>query len=157
MFDVGDGSSLVAYATDCEPDAMALIIGGATGNALGELNFQYDVVLISRLNETSLAGYKAVVIPDLTWVDDNHIRLLERYRKEGGQILTVGSSESIRKISSASLPASVCQEVEGGMESDRALGVGPLEEGSRIDLFDSCLEEQLARLNQMLKRELQVV
>ena len=37
VFDLGDDSSLVAYATDCEPDAMALIIGGATGNALGEL------------------------------------------------------------------------------------------------------------------------
>ena len=34
VFDLGDGTSLVSYATDCEPDAMALIIGGATGNAL---------------------------------------------------------------------------------------------------------------------------
>src|SRR4051794_33385391 len=30
VFDLGDGSSLVAYSTDCEPDPMALIIGGAT-------------------------------------------------------------------------------------------------------------------------------
>jgi uncharacterized protein YndB with AHSA1/START domain len=37
VFDLGDGTSLVAYATDCEPDAMALMIGGATGNALIEL------------------------------------------------------------------------------------------------------------------------
>lgn len=37
VFDIGDGASLVAYATDCEPDAMALMIGGATGNALIEL------------------------------------------------------------------------------------------------------------------------
>ena len=37
VFDLGDESSLVAYATDCEPDALALIIGGACGNALHEL------------------------------------------------------------------------------------------------------------------------
>ena len=37
VFDLDDGTSLVAYGTDCEPDAMALIIGGATGNALRTL------------------------------------------------------------------------------------------------------------------------
>lgn len=37
VFDVGPGRSLVSYGTDCEPPAMALIIGGATGNALREL------------------------------------------------------------------------------------------------------------------------
>ena len=37
VFDLGDESSLVSYATDCEPDALALIIGGACGNALHEL------------------------------------------------------------------------------------------------------------------------
>jgi Polyketide cyclase / dehydrase and lipid transport len=42
VFDLDDGTSLVAYATDCEPDAMALIIGGATGNALRELKRQLE-------------------------------------------------------------------------------------------------------------------
>ena len=42
VFDLGDGSSLVAYATDCDPDAMALMIGGATGNALLELRRQLE-------------------------------------------------------------------------------------------------------------------
>lgn len=37
VFDLGDDSSLVSYSTDAEPDAMALIIGGATGGALAEL------------------------------------------------------------------------------------------------------------------------
>ena len=36
------GTTLVSYATDCEPDAMALIIGGATGSALGELKRQLE-------------------------------------------------------------------------------------------------------------------
>lgn len=33
---------LVVYSTDCEPDPMALVIGGATGNALGELKRQLE-------------------------------------------------------------------------------------------------------------------
>jgi uncharacterized protein YndB with AHSA1/START domain len=42
VFDLGDGSSLVSYATDCEPDAMALMIGGATGAAVAELKRQLE-------------------------------------------------------------------------------------------------------------------
>jgi carbon monoxide dehydrogenase subunit G len=42
VFDLGDGSSLISYATDCEPDAMALMIGGATGAAVAELKRQLE-------------------------------------------------------------------------------------------------------------------
>jgi hypothetical protein len=42
VFDLDDGTSLVSYATDCEPDALALIIGGACGNALHELQRQLE-------------------------------------------------------------------------------------------------------------------
>ena len=42
VFDLGDGTSLVSYATDAVPDAMALIIGGATGGALAELRRQVE-------------------------------------------------------------------------------------------------------------------
>jgi hypothetical protein len=41
VFDLGE-RSLISYATDCEPAAMALIIGGATGNALLELRRQLE-------------------------------------------------------------------------------------------------------------------
>jgi len=41
-FDLGDARTLVSYATDATPDAMALIIGGATGNALKELKRQLE-------------------------------------------------------------------------------------------------------------------
>jgi hypothetical protein len=37
VFALGEQSCLVAYATDCEPDPVALIIGGAAGNALRQL------------------------------------------------------------------------------------------------------------------------
>jgi hypothetical protein len=81
-------------------------------NALAELNFMYDVVLLSRLDDNSLAGYKAIVIPDVPWTDENQLRVIERYRKAGGQVLTVGSSEELRKIASATLPGSLCQDIQ---------------------------------------------
>jgi uncharacterized protein YndB with AHSA1/START domain len=37
VFDLGDGTSLVSYSTDAEPDTFALVIGGATGPALEQL------------------------------------------------------------------------------------------------------------------------
>jgi hypothetical protein len=42
VFDLHDGRSLVSYATDADPDPVALVIGGATGNALKELKRQLE-------------------------------------------------------------------------------------------------------------------
>jgi len=53
VFDLGDGRSLVAYATDCEPAALALMIGGATGNALKELKRQLEERAPRRPTEPS--------------------------------------------------------------------------------------------------------
>jgi uncharacterized protein YndB with AHSA1/START domain len=40
--DAGDGRSLVCYETRCEPDTLALVIGGACGSALHELRRQLE-------------------------------------------------------------------------------------------------------------------
>jgi carbon monoxide dehydrogenase subunit G len=37
VHDLGDGTSLVVYSVDADPSTMALVIGGAAGNALGNL------------------------------------------------------------------------------------------------------------------------
>ncbi len=37
VHDLGDGTSLVVYATDADPATMALVLGGAAGNALQHL------------------------------------------------------------------------------------------------------------------------
>jgi carbon monoxide dehydrogenase subunit G len=37
VHDLGDGTSLVVYSVDAEPSTMALVIGGAGGNALDNL------------------------------------------------------------------------------------------------------------------------
>jgi hypothetical protein len=40
--DAPGGASLVSYETRCEPDMLALVIGGACGNALHELRRQLE-------------------------------------------------------------------------------------------------------------------
>lgn len=42
VVDLGDGSCMVLYTTDCDPRAMALTIGGATAGALDELKRQLE-------------------------------------------------------------------------------------------------------------------
>ena len=42
VIDLEDGTSLVVSSTDAEPATLALIIGGATGNALGALKRQLE-------------------------------------------------------------------------------------------------------------------
>jgi len=37
VHDLGDGTSLVVYGTDADPATMALVLGGAAGNALQHL------------------------------------------------------------------------------------------------------------------------
>ena len=40
--DLGDGTTLVSYSTDCDPRTMALVIGGGTLEALDELQRQME-------------------------------------------------------------------------------------------------------------------
>ncbi|MFN8051167.1 MAG: SRPBCC family protein [Acidimicrobiales bacterium] len=42
VIELDESSCLVVYSTDCIPNAMALVIGGATGGALEELKSQFD-------------------------------------------------------------------------------------------------------------------
>lgn len=42
VIDLGDGTSLAVYATDADPATMALVLGGAAGEALEELRRQVE-------------------------------------------------------------------------------------------------------------------
>jgi uncharacterized protein YndB with AHSA1/START domain len=42
VIDLGDGTSLVLYATDADPATMALVISGGTGGAIDELRNQME-------------------------------------------------------------------------------------------------------------------
>ena len=42
VIDLGDGTCLVVYSTECDPRTMALVIGGGTAGALDELKRQME-------------------------------------------------------------------------------------------------------------------
>jgi uncharacterized protein YndB with AHSA1/START domain len=42
VHDLGDGTSLVVYGTDADPATMALVLGGAAGNALQHLRHMME-------------------------------------------------------------------------------------------------------------------
>jgi hypothetical protein len=42
VLDLGDGTCVVVYTTDADPRTMALVIGGATADALDELKRQME-------------------------------------------------------------------------------------------------------------------
>jgi hypothetical protein len=52
VHDLGGGESLVVYATDAEPKAMTMVIGGATGAALLELRRQMEAGRLDDLIPT---------------------------------------------------------------------------------------------------------
>ena len=43
VIDIGDGTCMAVYSTDAEPAVMALVIGGATFDALQELRRQFEL------------------------------------------------------------------------------------------------------------------
>jgi hypothetical protein len=64
VHDLGDGTSLVVYGTDAEPDTLALVIGGATGAALQELRRQLEADPATR-SGTPTASTIASTDPDI--------------------------------------------------------------------------------------------
>lgn len=57
VHDLGDGTSLVVYSVDADPSTMALVIGGAAGNALLHLRGPAE-----RPNEPGLPGRAASAV-----------------------------------------------------------------------------------------------
>lgn len=82
-------------------------------NALAESNVMYDVVLLHRLTPESLAPYKAVIIPNIPWVDADQIAALRSYKTKGGKIYAIGSTRELQLLADAQSPASVLDQVQG--------------------------------------------
>lgn len=81
-------------------------------NALAEMNVMYDVLLLPRINASTLAKYKAIVIPDIPYVDERQLKAIEDYKKGGGKIYTVGSSMDLKRLATVYSPPSISQEIQ---------------------------------------------
>jgi hypothetical protein len=74
-------------------------------NALVEMNIMYDVLLLHRLTPEALAPYKAIIIPDISWVEAKQLAALQAYKKSGGKIYTIGSAPELRDLATGLSPA----------------------------------------------------
>ncbi|MBZ5615754.1 MAG: hypothetical protein LAO23_17245 [Acidobacteriia bacterium] len=81
-------------------------------NALAEANVMYDVVLLHRLTPELLSRYKAVVIPNIPWIDADQITAIRTYKKNGGKMYTIGSSRELRELADVQSPASMLDEAQ---------------------------------------------
>ena len=81
-------------------------------NTLGEMNLMYDVLLLPRIDTNTLAKYKTIVIPDIPYVNERQLKVIEDYKKGGGKIYTIGSSEDLEGLATIYSPPSMCQEIE---------------------------------------------
>ncbi len=81
-------------------------------NALAESNVMYDVVLLHRLTPEVLAPYKAIIIPNIPWVDTDQFAAIRTYKQHGGKIYTIGSSRELRELADVQSPASMLEEVQ---------------------------------------------
>ena len=81
-------------------------------NALAEANVMYDVVLLHRLTPELLSRYKAIVIPNIPWIDADQITAIRTYKKNGGKIYTIGSSRELRELADVQSPTSMLDEAQ---------------------------------------------
>jgi len=87
-------------------------------DAMAELNIMYDILLLSRLSTDLLEKYKAIVIPDIPYVTAEQLNLIKEYKKNGGKIYTLGSTNELREIADIYSPSSLIQAMQRGSKRD---------------------------------------
>ena len=81
-------------------------------NALAETNVMYEVVLLHRLTPALLSPYKAIVIPNVPYMDAGQIAAIRAYKQAGGKVYTIGSNRELQELADVQSPASLLDEAQ---------------------------------------------
>ncbi len=76
-------------------------------NALVEMNIMYDILLLHRLTPKMLAPYKAIIIPNIAWLEHQQLAAIQAYKNSGGKIYTIGSTQELRDLADIFSPADI--------------------------------------------------
>ena len=76
-------------------------------NALAEMNIMYDVVLLDQLTPEMLAGYDAIIIPNIPWIEAQQLDAIKTYKEKGGKIYTIGSMAELQELADDTSPADI--------------------------------------------------
>jgi hypothetical protein len=79
---------------------------------MAELNIMYDVQLLARIDSELLAKYSAVVVPDIPYIENEQLKVLQAYKKNGGKIYTIGSTKTLKDLADVYSPSSLIQEIQ---------------------------------------------
>ncbi|MEJ2637762.1 MAG: hypothetical protein P8184_21070 [Calditrichia bacterium] len=85
-------------------------------NALAEMNIMYDVLLLHRLTPEMLAPYKAIIIPNIPWMEEKQLKAIKAYKEKGGKIYTIGSTPELQQLADDTSPA----DIFAGLKDDGA-------------------------------------
>ncbi|UCH09309.1 MAG: hypothetical protein JSU61_08695 [Fidelibacterota bacterium] len=80
-------------------------------DAMAELNVMYDILLLPRMNADLVNRYSAIVIPDIPYIEEEQLKVLEAYKKSGGRVYTIGSCDELRALADTYSPSSLIQEI----------------------------------------------
>lgn len=80
--------------------------------ALAENNIMYEVVLLPRLSTELLAHYRLLIIPNIPWVEDIQLALIREFKKKGGKIYTIGSTNELKEIADVYSPPSIMSQLK---------------------------------------------
>jgi hypothetical protein len=75
--------------------------------ALAEMNIMYDVLLLHHVTPELLSHYKALIISDIPWMDASQMAAIDGFKKSGGKIYTIRSSEKLCDLSDITSPADI--------------------------------------------------
>jgi hypothetical protein len=75
--------------------------------AMAEMSIMYDVLLLHHVTPELLSHYKALIISDIPWMDASQMAAIEAFKKAGGKIYTIGSSEKLCDLSDITSPADI--------------------------------------------------
>ncbi len=107
-------------------------------NALAEMNIMYDVLLLHRLTSEMLSHYKAVIIPNIPWVESNQLAAIKFYKKSGGKIYSIGSMEELQELADDFSSADIFPRLhEKGVREELRNKINNLEGEPLISLTDA--------------------
>ncbi len=83
-------------------------------NTLAENNVMFEVVLLPRLSLELLSHYRALLIPNIPWIEDEQIEILNSFKKKGGKIYTIGSEKPLQDLADIVSSPSIFLALEQG-------------------------------------------
>jgi hypothetical protein len=83
-------------------------------NTLAENNIMFEVILLPRLSLELISHYRALLIPNIPWIENEQLEILKIFKSRGGKIYTIGSDKSLQDLADIVSHPSIFLALEQG-------------------------------------------